>query len=106
MDLNGFLSVAMRFLHISSAAALVGGVLYARVASTPVLSALPFTDRALAAQGAQAKFRGVLFTFLLLSIVSVLYNLLAGPHHTKQYHMWFGIKMLLVLHFLATSILW
>jgi hypothetical protein len=45
---------------------------------------------------------------LILVVASGLYNLLgpSAPHHGKQWQIWFGIKMLAVLHFLATAILW
>jgi hypothetical protein len=108
MDFLGFLSLVSRFLHIGSVAGLVGGVLYARLAATPVLNALPPAERASAAQDAQRRFRNVLFTLLVLVVASGLYNGFGptAPHHTSQWHMWFGIKMLFVLHILAASILW
>jgi hypothetical protein len=108
MDMTGLFSVLVRFLHLGSAAGIVGGILYARLAATPALNTIPEPGRAAAAQLAQAKFRGILFTMLFLSVASGLYNGFGpgAPHHTPQWHMWFGIKMLLVLHILATSILW
>jgi hypothetical protein len=108
MDMNGWFSIVMRFLHIGSAAGLAGGALYARLAATPVLNALPPAERAVAAQGIQSRFKGLLFTLLLLVVASGFYNGFGpgAPHHSSQWQMWFGIKMLLVLHILATSILW
>ena len=108
MDLLAFVSVLMRFLHIGSIAGLVGGALYARVALTPVLNALPEGERATAASSAQGRFRSTLFTLLVLIVISGLYNGFGpgAPPHPKQWHMWFGIKMLVVLHFLTTAILW
>jgi hypothetical protein len=108
MDMNGLFSVLMRFLHIGSVAGLAGGALYARVSATPVLNVLPPQERPVAAQSAQAKFKGILFTMLLLVIISGVYNGFGpgAPEHGRQWHMWFGIKMLFVLHFLATAILW
>lgn len=103
---NSLLAVVMRFLHIGSAAGLVGGILYARLAALPALSALQPADRAQAAKSAQAKFKGALFSFLGLLIISGIYNYVAGQPHGSQWQMWFGIKMLLVLHILATSIMW
>lgn len=103
---NSLLAVVMRFLHIGSAAGLVGGILYARLAALPALSALQIADRAQAVKSAQTRFRGALFSFLGLLIISGIYNYVAGQPHGSQWQMWFGIKMLLVLHILATSILW
>lgn len=49
----------------------------------------------------------MLFTLLTLIVLSGLYNfLVAAPKHTNTWQIWFGIKMLLVLHVLATAILW
>ena len=106
MDMTGWLAVLMRFLHIASVAGLVGGALYARAALTPVLNALPEAQRASSAQSAQARFRTSLFVLLILVVFSGLYSFLTGPKHTSTWHMMFGIKMLLVLHILATAILW
>ena len=108
MDFNALFSVLMRFLHIGSAAGLVGGVLYARFAATPALDALPEAERAAAAQTAQAKFRGILLTLVVLVVVSGLYNGFGpgAPHHTSAWQMWFGIKILFVLHFLSAGVLW
>jgi hypothetical protein len=108
MDIIGWLSIVMRFLHIGSAAGLAGGALYARLAATPMLNTLPSAERAIAAQEIQNRFKGVLFTLLLLVVASGLYNGFgpSAPHHSSQWQMWFGIKMLFVLHMLATSVLW
>jgi len=103
---NVFLAVLMRFLHIGSVVGLIGGAIYSRSVLTPVLNALPEPERARAAEGAQARFRTPLFVLLALIILSGIYNFLAGPHHSQQWQIWFGIKMLLVLHILAAAILW
>jgi hypothetical protein len=108
MDMIGFFSVVVRFLHIGSAAGLVGGMLYARIAATPVLNSLPSAERAEAAKTVQLRFRGILFTMLALVVLSGLYNGFgpSAPQHGSQWHMWFGIKMLFVLHMLAAAVLW
>jgi hypothetical protein len=103
---NFFLAVLMRFLHIGSVVGLIGGALYSRAVLTPVLNALPEPQRAHAAASAQARFRTPLFVLLALVVLSGIYNLMAGPHHSQQWQIWFGIKMLLVLHILAAAILW
>ncbi len=106
--MNGLFSVLVRFLHLGSAAGIVGGILYARLAATPALNAVSEPERLTAAQIAQTKFRGVLFAMLFLSAASGLYNGFGpgAPLHSPQWHMWFGIKMLLVLHILTVSIIW
>ena len=106
MDISGWLTVLMRFLHIASVVALIGGAFYARTALTPVLNALPEPQRTTSAESAQVRFRTTLFVLLILIVFSGLYSFLTGPKHTAAWQMAFGIKMLLVLHILATAILW
>ncbi|MFZ0590618.1 MAG: hypothetical protein WAM39_09060 [Bryobacteraceae bacterium] len=108
MNISAVVSVVVRFLHIGSVAGLVGGALYARLAVVPALNALPPEERAQPARTAQEKYRGILFTLLLLVVASGLYNAFGpgAPVHGRQWQIWFGIKMLFVLHILATAILW
>jgi uncharacterized membrane protein len=102
------LHLLSRFVHISSAILLLGGAFYARQVLVPLLSSLPAGQRDTAALTGQSRFRTTLWTLLVLIVLSGLYNFTtyAGPKHTSTYHMWFGIKMLLVLHILASAILW
>ena len=95
-----------RFLHVGSAVLLVGGVFYARQVLVPVLNLLPEDSRMPSAAGAQLRFRAILWILLVLLVASGTYQLLTGPPHTAAYHAWFGVKMLLVAHVLATAILW
>jgi uncharacterized membrane protein len=98
--------VLFRFIHISSAIALLGGIVYARQILVPTLNALPEEVRLDAAGRAQKKYRSTLFTLLVLIVGSGFYNLLGGPKHAYAYQMWFGIKMLLVAHIFSAAILW
>lgn len=97
-----------RFVHIGSVVMFLGSVFYARQVLVPVLNVIPENIRMTSAAGAQLRFRVVLWTLLVLIVGSGLYNFLSydGPKHTTTYQIWFGIKMLLVLHILATAILW
>jgi hypothetical protein len=44
----------------------------------------------------------------MVIVLSGLYNFLSfeGPKHGQTYQIWFGIKILLVAHVLASAILW
>ena len=88
--MDAFLSVGMRWLHFASIAVLLGGVFYARFAIGDL--AKGFMPMAYAAIG------GIL--------VSGTYNLLSKPVVPPHYHMWFGIKILLVLHIFAATVLY
>jgi hypothetical protein len=101
-----FVNWLFRFLHVGSAVLFVGGVFYARRVLVPILNILPEDARMSSAAGAQLRFRAILWVLLVLLVGSGIYQLLTGPPHTPTYHAWFGVKMLLVAHILATAILW
>lgn len=84
----------------------LGAVFYARQVLVPVLNALPENVRMPSAAGAQMRFRSILWVLLALIVGSGIYNFLTGPKHTATYQIYFGVKMLLVLHILASAILW
>jgi hypothetical protein len=98
--------VLFRFIHVGSVILLLGGIVYGRQVLVPTLNSLPEDLRLPAASRAQITYRSTLYALLVLIVGSGLYNLLTGPKHTYEYQMWFGIKMLLVAHVVATAILW
>lgn len=102
------LHILFRYLHVSAVILFLGGVVYARQVLSPVLSVLPEDLRMQAAAGAQLRYRATLYTLLGVIVASGLYNFLTyeGPKHGQTYEIWFGIKMLLVAHILASAILW
>jgi hypothetical protein len=102
------LHIFFRYLHIAGVILFLGGVVYARQVLSPVLSRLPEDLRMQAAAGAQLRYRATLYTLLGVILASGLYNFLAyeGPKHGQSYQIWFGIKILLVLHILTSAILW
>jgi hypothetical protein len=103
-----FLHVLARFIHIGSVILFLGGVVYARQVLLPVLNVLPEAARMQAAAGSQLRYRATLYTLLVLIVLSGLYNFLSysGPQHGQSYQIWFGVKMLLVAHILASGVLW
>ncbi len=88
--MDAVLSVSMRWLHFASIAILLGGVFYARFAVGDLANG--FKPMAYAAIG------GIL--------ISGTFNLLSKQVIPPHYHMWFGIKILLVLHIFAATILY
>ena len=80
----------MRWLHFASIAILLGGVFYARFATGNL--AKGFLPVAYGAIG------GIL--------ISGTYNFLSKQTFPPHYHMWFGIKILLVLHIFAATLLY
>jgi hypothetical protein len=88
--MDAALPLAMRWLHIASIVVLLGGVFYARVAAGEML----------------ASFKPVAYSAIGGILVSGLYNFLSKTHPHPHYQMWFGIKMLLVLHVFAATIVY
>lgn len=83
------LAVPLRLLHVVSFVILVGGVFYARY----FVGSLSPT------------FRGWILASIGGLLGSGLYTLLTKPSYPAGYHMWFGIKMLLVLHIFVVGVL-
>jgi hypothetical protein len=83
------LGLFSRWLHISCVVILIGSVFYAWR-----------TTRTFA-----PGFSSVVYAAAAGIVASGLYNLFTKPSYPPGYHMWFGIKMLLVLHVLAAIIL-
>ena len=83
------LSVVFRWLHISSVVVLIGSIFYAR-----------FFGGVLA-----PRFRAWIYTAITALVLSGVYTLLTKPELPPGYHIWFGIKMLFVLHIFAVTLL-
>jgi hypothetical protein len=79
------LGLLMRWIHITSVVVLVGGVFYAWRSREEV----------------SAAFRVIIWPAIVTLVGSGLYNFITKPAYPPHYHMWFGIKMLFVLHILA-----
>jgi uncharacterized membrane protein len=100
------LGVCVRWIHIASVTALIGGFIYARFVLAPALASLPTTERELAGSNAVTSFRPLLITVLVLALGSGMYNYATKASYPPTYHMWMGIKLLLVLHIAASAILY
>jgi putative copper export protein len=99
------LTTLMRWLHLSSVAALIGGILYARFVIAPSESFLPGEAHLKLDERAAAHFRPVVFTAISCLLVSGVFNLLTHPGHSSLYHALLGVKFLLALHVFAVAIL-
>ena len=100
------LGVCMRWIHIASVVTLIGGFIYARFVLAPALASLPPSERELAGGVAVTSFRPLMFFVLIAAIGSGMYNYANKASFPPGYQMWFGIKMLLVLHIAASAILY
>ena len=99
------LFVLMRWLHFTSMATLVGGILYGRFVMTSSISTLAPDARDAFDRGAASGYRPLVLASVIGLIVSGTYNLLTNPGHTPKYHMLLGIKLMLALHVFAVAFL-
>ena len=99
-----FLLIA-RWMHISSMAALIGGILYGRLVMTPAMGALAPDAREALADRAAAAYRPIVLTAMSGLILSGFINIMVTPGHRPIYHVLLGIKLLLVMHVFAVALL-
>jgi uncharacterized membrane protein len=100
------LGVCMRWIHIASVVALIGGFIYARFVLAPALASLPTAERELVGSKSVDSFRPLLIAVLITALGSGAYNYATKSSYPPTYHMWMGIKLLLVLHITASAILY
>jgi uncharacterized membrane protein len=99
------LNVIMRWLHLSSAVTLVGGLLYARLAMTPASEIFAPEAREALSERATAAFRPLVFAAIAGLLISGLYNIVTSPGHTVRYAILLGIKLLLAAHVFVVAAL-
>ena len=100
----GFFSTFMRWLHLSSMAALVGGALYARFGMARAGRGFS-PETAKAVEGATAEaYRPFVFAAIAGILISGFYQILTVPGHSPLYHMLLGVKILLALHVFAVAV--
>ena len=105
LDLGAVLGIILRWLHIISAIALLGGMLYSRYVVTPAISTLvPELQQKLGDSMAR-RYQALLYTAIGALLVSGTYNLLHKTGLTPLYHALFGIKILLALHVFVVGFL-
>jgi hypothetical protein len=85
MDIEALFAVVMRALHILCVILLVGSAFHSWLSETPIARGL----------------KGAILGACGFIIISGGYNLMTKTVTPPGYHMWFGIKILFVLHILA-----
>jgi len=104
--LRAVLGVCMRWIHIVSVVTLIGGFIYARFVLAPALASLPTDQSGLVGSKAMNAFRPLMITVLITALGSGAYSYATKLSYPPTYHMWMGIKLLLVLHITASAILY
>jgi uncharacterized membrane protein len=97
------LNVFMRWMHIASVATLIGGMIFGRLVMIPSAGALSDDARVALGERVAAAFRPLVAAALAGLLVSGIYNILSNPGHTVKYHIFLGIKLLLVMHVFAAA---
>jgi uncharacterized membrane protein len=103
--LSAVLGVCMRWIHIASVVTLIGGFIYARFVLAPALASAAPAERNSLTAAAQSAFRPLLFVVIATVLISGIYNYATKASYPPGYHMWMGIKLLLVLHVVSAAIL-
>ena len=98
-------AVIMRWLHIASAATIVGGFFFGSLALRAAAAALPPEFAATVSEKAAARFRPWLWAAIAILLISGVYNVVTMPGHSSRYHVLLIIKLLLVAHVFASGIL-
>jgi uncharacterized membrane protein len=98
------LNVFMRWLHISSVAGLVGGMIYGRAVMTASAAELAPEARKAFDEKAARVFRRIVPIAIVCLTVSGVYNIVSYTGHTTRYHILLGIKLLLVAHIFVSAI--
>jgi uncharacterized membrane protein len=96
----------MRWIHIASVVTLIGGFMYARFVLAPALALLPAAERESVGSKAVTIFRPLLLAVVITTLGSGLYNYATKSSYPPGYHIWMGIKLLLVLHIYVSAILY
>ncbi len=99
------LVVVMQWLHFSSLATLIGGILYGRLVMAPSIATLAPDAREALADRAAAAFRPFVLAAICGLIVSGCFHILTNPGHSRIYQALLGIKLLLVLHVFTVALL-
>ena len=85
MDIEALFSILMRVTHMLSGIVLLGPAIYSWVSETPI----------------SKKLKGLILAACAFIIISGGYTLMIKTVTPAGYHMWFGIKLLLVMHIIA-----
>lgn len=85
MDIEAAFAVLMRSIHLLCGILLVGPAFYSWLSETPIARGL----------------KGAILGASAFVIISGGYNLMTKTVTPAGYHMWFGIKILFVMHILA-----
>lgn len=89
---------------MASMASLAGGLIYGSTVMMGASGALAPEAREVFLNAAGVHFRRIVRVAILGLLISGVFNILTNTGHSRQYHIWLGIKLLLVLHVFAVAL--
>jgi uncharacterized membrane protein len=97
------MEILSRWLHVSAAAVVVGGLVFTRFVLMPAMQNLTAEHRAMLSEHVARHLRPFSMAAIILLVVSGLYNFLLALQGglDPKYHMIFGVKLLFAAHLLA-----
>ncbi len=96
----------MRWVHMASAAVLIGGATYARLMVASLVEGLPPEDRPEAWAHLASRFRPLVYAAIAGLILSGIYGINTHRGHSDYYLFWLSVKLLLAAHVFAAAVLW
>jgi hypothetical protein len=99
------LDIVMRFLHILSAVALIGGALAWRLGTMPALEPLSPEVRGRLGNAFASAWRPFMFSAMGGLLISGIYQYMGIKNPPPAWHAVIGVKFLLVLHIFAVGFL-
>ena len=104
--LRMILGILMRWIHVVSIVTLLGAFIYSRLVLFPSIGAISSSAGGDLGPRLASAFRPYLLAAVVGILVSGVYNYLTKTSYPSGYHMWMGIKLLLVLHVLSVAVLY
>ena len=103
--MGDILAIVMRWLHISSMAALIGGAIFGKFVAGQATDTLNPDTKDKLWEDMAGHFKPVVYAAVGGLVVSGIYNIIAHPGHSMLYQILLGIKLLLAWHVFAVMLL-
>jgi uncharacterized membrane protein len=98
------LGILMRWLHIASAATLIGAMIFGWLVLVPASGVLAADARRALFERTAARWRPLVLATMAALLLSGAYNLATNPGHHLRYYILLTLKLLLALHVFAVGI--
>jgi uncharacterized membrane protein len=93
------------WLHLSSVVLLIGGAIGCRLSLRAAATVMAQDNVNKIADAASLRFRRVILLTIVLLVATGIYNYIETGAHSVRYHILLAVKLLLVLHIFAATLL-